>query len=138
MGNLLEIREMRVQERRADSGKVGVARVVDLNETPWVLPGTDLLAVDLNDILASDDGEGHEAAELGVLLDGVLVVLLNVVGEVVDGDAVVLNVLHDELFRLGELCGGEGIGLADDGDKIAHGREALHELNVEFPEAISC
>ena len=40
MGDLLEISKMRVEEGGADSEEVGVARVVDLDDTPWVLAET--------------------------------------------------------------------------------------------------
>ena len=75
-----------------------MTRVVDLDDAPGVLPSADPATTDLDNILRADNGEGHEAPQLGVLLDGILIVLLDVVGEVVDGDAVVLNVLHDKLL----------------------------------------
>jgi len=37
VGDLLEISEMGVEEGGANSEEVGVARVVDFDDTPWVL-----------------------------------------------------------------------------------------------------
>jgi hypothetical protein len=114
-----------------------VARVVDLDDAPWVLAGSYAAAVDLDDVLGSYYGKGHESTELGVLFDCVLVILLNVVREVVDRDAVVLDILHNKLLRLGQLGGCERIGLANDRDNIDTGREALHELDVELAETMN-
>ena len=114
-----------------------MARVIDFDDTPWVLTGSHTATVDLNNILGSYYGKGHESTELGVFLDCVLVVLLDVIGEVVDGNAVVLNILHDQLLGLGQFCGCEGIGLADDGNNVDTRRQALHKFNVEFTEAVA-
>ena len=65
----------------------------------------------------------------------VLIVLLDVVREVVHGDTVVLNILHDELLRLGEFGRGEGVGAANDRDDVDAGSETLHQLDIEFAEA---
>ena len=78
-----------------------MARVVDFDETPWVLAGSYVAAVDFDDVLGSYYGKGHESTQLGILLDCVFIVLLNVVREVVNGNAVVLDVLHDKLLRFG-------------------------------------
>ena len=135
MGDLLEVGQVAVQQGRADGQEVGVARVVDLNDTPRVLAGAHLATPDLDDVLRADNGERHQAPELGVLLNRVLVVLLDIVGEVVNRNAVVLDVLHHQLLGLGQLRGRERVGAADDRDDVDAGREALHQLDVELAEA---
>ena len=87
--------------------------VVNLGNTPRVDPGTDGLAIDLDLLLRTNDGEGHHGlnrvfnelsfgdcetwtyAKLAVVLNGILVILFNVVREVVHGDVVVLDVFHN-------------------------------------------
>ena len=86
--------------------------VVDLGDTPRVDACTNRLAVNHDLLFRADDREGEQGleargqlmgrvprrgtyAKLAVLLDGLLVIFLNVVREVVDGDVVVLDVLHD-------------------------------------------
>jgi hypothetical protein len=113
-----------------------VAGVIHLNDTPWVLAGSYAAAVDLNDILGSYYSKGHEATEFGVFFNCVLVILLNIIREVVDGNAVVLDILHDELLRLGQFGRCEGVGLANDWDNVNTGREALHKLDVEFAKTV--
>lgn len=134
VGDLLEIGEVAVKQRGSDGEEVRVARVIHLNDTPGILARADGSPSNLDNVLGADDGEGHQPPELGVLLDGVLVILLDVVGEVVHGDPVVLNVLHHKLLGLGELGGRQRVGTADDGDDVDAGSEALHQLNVELAE----
>lgn len=132
VGNFLEVCQVTVEESGSNSEEVRVARVVNLDYTPWVLASANLAATNLNNILRADNGEGHEPSELSVLLDGVFVVFLDIVGEVVDRDTVVLDILHNQFFRLGQFGGGQGISAANDGNDVASGSKALHELNVEF------
>lgn len=112
-----------------------MSRIVNLDDTPRVLSGADTAATDLDDFFGADYGERHQAAEFGVFFDGVLVIFFDVVGEVVDGNAVVFDVFHYELLGLGELSGGEGVGFADDGNDIDTGGKTSHEFDVEFAEA---
>lgn len=111
-----------------------MARVIDLHNAPRVLTGADLATTDLNRLLGSDNSEWHEPPKLGVLLDRILVVLLDIVWEVVNGNTVVLDVLHNQLLRLGKLTGGQGIGATDDGDNVDARRQALHQLDVQLAE----
>lgn len=137
MGDLLQICQVAVKQSAADGEEVRVSRVLDLHKTPRVLSRSDLLTTDLQDILGTDNGERHQSPQLRVLFHSVLVVLFNVVREVVDGDAVVLNVLHHQLLRLGQLSRGEGIGLSNDGDNVDAGREALHQFDIQFAQTVA-
>lgn len=129
---------MAVQQGGPNGEEVRVTRVVNLDNTPGVLTGAHLATTDLDSVLGADNGEGHEASQLGVLLDRILVVLLDVVGEVVDGDAVVLDILHDQLLGLGQLRRSKRIGTANDGDNVDAGGETLHQLDIEFTETVPC
>lgn len=134
MGDLLQVGKMAVQQCGSDGEEVRVARVVNLHNTPWVLTGPNRAATDLNSILRTDNSEWHEASKLGILLDGVLIVLFDVVGEVVHRDTVVLDVLHDQLLRFGQLTGGQGVRATDDGDDVDTRRQTLHQLDVQLTE----
>lgn len=135
MRDFLQIGQMAMQERAPNGQEIRMPRVIDLDDTPGVLPRADAAPANVNDVFRTDDGEGHEAAEFAVLFHRVLVVFFDVVGEVVDGDAVVFDVFHDEFFGFGELGWGEGVGFADYGDYVDTGGESLHEFDVEFAEA---
>ena len=126
VGDLLEVRQVAVEKCRADGEEVRVTRVVDLHHAPRVLAGADLAAANLHHVLGADNSEGHEASKLRVLLDRVLVVLLDVVREVVHGDPVVLDVLHNQFLGLGKLARRQRVGAADDGYHVDTGGKALH------------
>ena len=136
VSDLLQICQMAVEQRRSDRQEVGMARVVNLDNAPGVLASPDLAATNFDDILGTDDGKRHETTEFGILLDGVLIVLLDIVGEVVYGDSVMLNIFHDQLLRLGQFGGRKGIGTSNHGDDVDAGRKALHQLDIEFAETI--
>ena len=80
-------------------GKVAVLSVVDLNNAPWVLSTTNLTTVHDDLLLATDERKGKQGSQLAVLLNGLLIILLGVVREVVDWNVVVFDVLHDLVFR---------------------------------------
>lgn len=127
MRDLLQIRQMAMQQRTPDRQKVRVSWVIDLDNTPGILPGSNLPTVlKLNHVLRTDDRKRHQTTQLSVLLNGILIVLFDVVGEVVDGDAVVLDIFHDQLLALGELSGSQTVCLADDGDDVDARGEAAH------------
>lgn len=128
---------MAVQQGGSDGQEIGVAGVVNLDDTPGVLASTDRAATNLDGLLRADNSEGHQTAELGVFLDRILVVLLDIVREVVDGDAVVLNVLHHQLLGLSELGRRQGVGATDHGDDVDTGSESLHELDIQLAETTS-
>jgi len=130
--DFLEISQVTVEEGRSNSEEIRVTRVVHLDDTPGVLAGTDFPATNLDHIFRANNGERHQAAKLGILLDCVLVIFLDVVGEVVDRNPVVLNVLHDQLLRLGKLVRRQRVGATDDGNHVDTGGKALHQLDVEL------
>lgn len=127
---------MAVKKGGADGEEVRVARVIDFNNAPGVLASTNSAAANLNNVFGANDGERHQSAKLSVLLDGVLVIFIDVVGEVVDGNTVVLDIFHNKLLRLSKLSGSEGIGAADNGDNVDTRSQALHQLNVELTQTM--
>lgn len=125
---------MAVQQSGSNSKEVGVTRVINLHHTPWILAGADLAAANLHNIFRTNNSEGHQSTKLGVLLHSILIILLNIVGEVVHGNAVVLNVLHYELLRFSEFGRCQGVRTTNHGDDIDAGSKALHQLDVQFTE----
>lgn len=98
----LEVTQVRALNRAAEASEVGVIRVVHLSNTPGVDARTNrgLVRVNGHFLLRADDGEGEQGAKLHVLLDGILVIFLDIVGEVVNGNVVVVDILHDLEIRL--------------------------------------
>lgn len=127
---------MTVEQGGPNGQEVRVARVVDLDNSPWVLTSANLATANLDSLLRTYNSERHQTPKLGVLFHSILVVLLNIIREVVNGDAVVLNVLHDQLLGLGELGRGEGVGTANDGNDVDTRSKALHQLDVQLAETV--
>jgi hypothetical protein len=109
---------MRVEKCASNGQEVGVPGILNFNDTPWILPGADTSIVDLKNVFRANYGEGHQASELSVLLNGVFIILFDVVREVVDWYSVVLDIFHDQLLGLGKLRRGEAVSLANDWDDI--------------------
>jgi hypothetical protein len=103
-----------LEQSASQPAEIRVFWVVDLSNTPRVYPGTNWLSINFNLFLRPNDGEGKKSlygilcqilqachngdatyAEFAVVLDSLFVILLHVVGEVVDWNVVVLDVLHD-------------------------------------------
>lgn len=51
VGDLLQVGQMAVEQSGSNSQEVGVAGVVNLHDTPWVLARADLATTDLNSVL---------------------------------------------------------------------------------------
>lgn len=134
MGDFLEVSKMAVEEGGSNGQEIRVTRVVNLDHSPGVLTRADLASTDLDNFLGSDNGEGHQPSELGVLLNRILVILFNVVREVVNRDTVVFDILHDKLLGLCKLGRSKRVGTADDGNNIDARRQALHELDIQLAE----
>lgn len=138
MGDLLQICEMAVKQSASDSQEVGVSGILNLHNTPGILPGPHFPSINLNEIFRADNREWHKPTQLSVLFDCVFIILLNIVGEIVHRDAIVLNILHDELLGLGEFGRGEGIGFSDNGDDIDTRRKTFHQFDIQLAQAVTC
>ena len=146
--------------------------IIDLDDTPWIDSGTDKLSVNLDFLFRPNDGEREKGlngvkiaklasvilkdqkvayAKLAVVLNRFFVVFLNVIGEVIHRDIVMLNILHDLDFCVNErlhtkilptdpllesleLAWCQRVCLANDRDNIYTRREAAHEFNVHFTQ----
>jgi hypothetical protein len=128
---------MRVQESAPNGQEVGVSGIVDLDLPPRVLASSDTPAANLENVFRSDNSERHQPSKLCILLHSVLVVLFDIVRKVVDWDAVVLDVLHDQLLGLCQLSRCQRVGLANDRNDVDAWLEPLHEFDIEFSEAMA-
>ena len=137
VGEGLELSQMSVEKCAPQAAEVGVLGVVDLDDAPRIDACTDELAVNFNLVLGTDNGKRHEGTELAVIGDGVFVVLLDVVREVVNRNIVVLDILHDALLEALQLLGCQRVGLANDGDDVDTWREATHEFNIDLAQGMA-
>lgn len=90
--------------------------------------------------------------QLAVVDDGLFIVFLDIVREIVDRDIIVFNILHDlrqdesiprfrfcgrdetahTLLESLELTGSERVGFSNNGDDIDTRRETTHEFDINF------
>ena len=137
VSDLLQVGEMTVQQSTTNGQEIRVSRVLNLDHTPRVLPCAYFSVLNLHEVFRSDDSERHQPTQFGILFHSILIILLDVVGEVVHGDTVVLNVLHNQLLGFGQFGRSQGIGLSNDGNNIDTGRESLHQFYVQFTQTVA-
>ena len=88
-------------------------RVVHVDDSPRVSPTPDWFTIDHDFLFASNNSEREHGPEFRVFGDCFFVVFFDVVGEVVHGDIVVLNVFVDltlSYLAAYTLYGGTRIG----------------------------
>jgi hypothetical protein len=86
---------MRAENGSTQASEVRVMRVINFNHAPRIDTSSDGLSVNLDFLFGPNNGERKKRAQLHIVLDGIFIIFLDVVGEVVDGDVIVFNVLHD-------------------------------------------
>ena len=136
MGDFFQIGQMAVKQCGTNSQEVGMTGVIDLDNTPGILPSTDFATTDLNYLFRAHNSEWHKSSELGILLNGILVVLLDIIREVVNGNTIVFDIFHNKLLRFSKFVGCKGISSANDWNNVDARSETLHKLNIEFPKTI--
>ncbi len=107
--------------------------LITLNDTPRVLACSHHLVSDFDEVIRTDDGKRHVGVHSLVGLGHGLVVER----ELVDLDAVVVQLRHDLGLELGQLGLVDRVGLCDDGNDIHLGVELLHAHEVDGLEAVA-
>lgn len=90
-----DLHEMALRkESTSQTGKVRVVRVVHFDDTPRVSPSSHRLAVNQNLLLGTDNRKWKKGTEGRVVSNSLLVIFFGVIGEVVDGNTIVLDIFH--------------------------------------------
>lgn len=108
-----------------------VAHTVD--HAPSVLAPANLLSLDDNGLLRSNNCEGDDVLDLSIKGAFLLIQLVVIVGvhlEVVEGEF-----LLDSLLESSALLESEGVGLGDDGHNVHDIRKLLQNDNIDGLEA---
>ena len=108
-----------------------------LDQTPWVLAGANLLAVNLVLLVGANHGEGLSGLEVSITLLA-LGIILGVSLDAVDTNLVELEVGENALLKGQLLLLREGVSLGNNGDDVHPLVEPLQELNIEGLQAGVC
>jgi hypothetical protein len=151
-GSLDQILKVGAGQEVAQVDKFTVVFVLDVDDTPAVLAAANLLAVDNNSLLTTDNRERNDVLESGVnirsksihqcqayldlgvnspLLIIELVIIIRVHLQVVEGE-----LLLDTLLESLALLQGEGVGLRDNGNDVDDIGQFLENNNIDGLEAI--
>lgn len=95
-------RKVSRKESTSQAGKVRVVRVVHFDDTPRVSPSSHRLAVNQNLLLGTDNRKWKKGTEGRIVSNSLLVIFFGVVGEVVDGNTIVLDIFH--YLQSHQLC----------------------------------
>ena len=143
-----EILEVSPEQEVPEVDKLAVVLILDIDDAPPVMAAADLLAVDDDRLLGSDDGKGNEVLmmllayvviyhllhavtypDLAVDVHLLLVKLVVVVG--VHLEVVESKLLLDARLELLALLEGERVGLGDNRDNVHDVRELLQHHDVD-------
>ena len=72
-------------------------RVINLDDTPRIPPASNWGSANHDLLLGPDDSEWQKSPQFRIFPNSLLVVLLDIIGEIVDRDLVMVNILHDLL-----------------------------------------
>jgi hypothetical protein len=146
-GGLDQVLEVGAGQEVAEVDKFTVVLVLDVDDTPAVLAAADLLAVDNDGLLTTDNGERNDVlpskvnieandpsivrAYLDLGVDGTfliieLVIIVRVHLQVVEGE-----LLLDALLERLALFEGEGVGLGNNGNNVDDIGQLLQNNDID-------
>ncbi|KAI6751775.1 hypothetical protein HG531_006471 [Fusarium graminearum] len=117
-----------------------VSLVLDVDDTPSVLAAANLLTVDDDRLLGSDNSEGDEVLlyvsirviSFNTLLVIKLIVVVGIHFEIVEG-----KLLLDALLELLTLLNSQGVGLGDDRHHVDNVGKLLQDDNIDGLERVA-
>lgn len=152
---LNEVLEVRAKEEVAEIDEFAVVLILDVDDAPSVLATPDLLAIDNDGLLGTDNGEGNEAlldmsvaisleniststeTNLDLAVDSTLLIVKLVIVVGVHLQVVERKLLLDALLERLALLQGERVGLGNDGNDVDNVRQLLQHDNVNRLERVT-
>lgn len=149
-----QVLQVGLGEEVAQVDELAVVLIFDVDHAPLVLSATDGATVDVNSLVATDDGEGNEVlvsvSDMGaflfvtagyyldLLVDGGLLVVVLVVFVGIEADVVEGKLISDSVLESLALLQGQGIGLCNDGDDVDNLAQLLQDNYVDGLESVTC
>lgn len=153
-GGLDQVLQVGLGEEVAEVDELAVVLIFDVDDAPFVLSATDGATVDVNSLVATDDGEGNEVLVsvsdmsvflfvtgeyyLDLLIDGGLLVVVLFVLVGVEADVVESKLVSDPVLESLALLESQGIGLCNDGDDVDNLAQLLQDDYVDGLESVTC
>lgn len=120
---------MGASQEVSEVDKFAVVLVLHIDDAPSVLSAADLLAIDNDRLLATDNSKGDDVLDCGV--GGTLLVIELIVVVGIHADAMESELLLYSLLEGAALLEGEGVSLSDDGDDVDDIGELLEDDNID-------
>ena len=114
MGLFTQVFHVRLNQHLFQLHEVAMGFVFHLDDTPWILTSSNGLVANLDELVASHDGEWKERIHRGICLGAGFVIR----GKLIDANSVGFQLGHDAEFELGELALRYVVGFRDDRDDV--------------------
>jgi len=134
-GGLDQVLQVGLGEEVAEVDELAVVLVFDVDDAPLVLSTTDSAAVDVDSLVAANDGEGNEVLDL--LVDSGLLVVVLVVVVRVEADVVESKLVSDSVLEGLTLFQSQGVGLCNDGDNVDNLAQLLQDDDIDGLESVT-
>lgn len=134
-GGLDQVLQVGLGEEVAEVDELAVVLIFDVDDAPLVLSTTDGAAVDVDGLVAADYGKGNEVLDL--LVDGGLLVVVLVVVVGVEADVVEGELVSDSVLESLTLLQSQSVGLCNDGDDIDNLAQLLQDDDIDGLESVT-
>merc|ERR1712000_199239 len=130
-----EILEVSTCKEVPEINEFAMVLVLDIDDTPFVLSASDLLAINNDGFLAADDGEWDDVLDGRIGCSLLIIQLFVVIG--IHFQVVKSELLLDAFFESSALLQRKGVGLCDDRHDIDNIGELLQNHNVNRFEGVA-
>lgn len=130
-----EILEVSTCKEVPEINEFAMVLVLDIDDTPFVLSASDLLAINNDGFLAADDGEWDDVLDGRIGCSLLIIQLFVVIG--IHFQVVKSELLLDAFFECSALLQRKGVGLCDDRHDIDNIGELLQNHNVNRFEGVA-
>ena len=135
-GGFDQVLQVGLGQEVAEVDELAVVLVFDVDDAPLVLSTADGAAVDVDGLVAANDGKGNEILDL--LVDGGLLVIVLVVVVGVEADVVEGKLVSDSVLESLTLFQSQGVGLCDDGHNVDNLAQLLQDNDIDGLESVTC
>lgn len=134
-GGLDKVLEMCSEKEVSEIDKFAVSLVLNVDDSPSVLAAADLLTIDDNRLLGTDNCERNKILDLTVQSTLLIIKFLVIIG--VHLEVMESKLLLDALLELLALLNGQSVCLGNDRHHVDHIRQLLQDNNINGLERVA-